>query len=109
MGAFAVGDLFTTKPYIAGAAYIDRMSDYCSGCAFDPKRNCPVTRWYWAFLERHRPQLAGNVRIEMPLRNAASRPAEQREADRACFERARSLLVAGERLTPQNMAEPATP
>jgi deoxyribodipyrimidine photolyase-related protein len=25
--------LMTTKPYVAGAAYIDKMSDYCRGCA----------------------------------------------------------------------------
>ncbi|MCA8955036.1 MAG: cryptochrome/photolyase family protein, partial [Planctomycetes bacterium] len=41
MGTFAVGDLMTTKPYVAGSNYIDKMSDYCDGCAFDPKKTCP--------------------------------------------------------------------
>ncbi|MBA3596923.1 MAG: cryptochrome/photolyase family protein [Methylibium sp.] len=103
MGSFAMRDLFMTKPYISGAAYIDRMSDYCGGCAFDPKRNCPITPMYWAFLERKRPLLEGNPRLEMPLKAAASRDARTRAADRRVFEAVRSLLVAGERLTPQKL------
>ena len=54
MGTYGAGDLMTTKPYVSGAAYIDRMSDYCKGCQFNPKKNCPITPLYWAFLERHR-------------------------------------------------------
>lgn len=51
MATYGVGDLMTTKPYVSGAAYIDRMSDYCRGCRFDPKSDCPLTPIYWAFLE----------------------------------------------------------
>ena len=36
-------DLLTTKPYVAGAAYIHKLSDYCGGCRFDPKTTCPLT------------------------------------------------------------------
>ena len=50
MGTFGLGDLFTTKPYVSGAAYVDRMSDYCGDCAFSPKRDCPITPLYWHFL-----------------------------------------------------------
>lgn len=50
MGTYATGDLMITKPYIAGAAYVNRMSDYCGECAFDPKSTCPLTPMYWAFL-----------------------------------------------------------
>jgi deoxyribodipyrimidine photolyase-like uncharacterized protein len=51
------------KPYTAGGAYIDRMSDYCGGCRYDPRARlgedaCPFTAGYWAFLERNREQLA---------------------------------------------------
>ena len=59
MGTYALGDLFVTKPYVSGAAYIHRMSDYCDGCAFDPKSSCPITPLYWDFLARHRDRLAG--------------------------------------------------
>ena len=58
MGTYGVGDLLTTKPYVSGAAYIDRMSDYCKGCAFHPKKNCPVTSMYWNFLDRNGAALA---------------------------------------------------
>ena len=58
----------TTKPYAAGGAYIDRMSDYCGGCRYDPRTRlgvnaCPFTAGYWAFLDRHRGRLAGNPRL----------------------------------------------
>ncbi|MBS2026124.1 MAG: cryptochrome/photolyase family protein, partial [Deltaproteobacteria bacterium] len=67
MATFAAGDVMTTKPYVAGAAYIDRMSDYCGGCALEPKTTCPVTPLYWAFLARNEPVLRGNPRLMMPL------------------------------------------
>lgn len=83
MGTFAAGELMTTKPYVSGAAYLDRMSDYCTECAFDPKRDCPITSLYWAFLDRHRERLAGSPRMRVVL-NALSRlPPERRGHDRA--------------------------
>ena len=33
---FADGGLMGSKPYAAGGAYIDRMSDYCGGCRYEP-------------------------------------------------------------------------
>jgi deoxyribodipyrimidine photolyase-related protein len=55
MGTYALAGLMTTKPYVSGAAYINRMSDYCSLCSFNPKTDCPFTSLYWAFLARHEP------------------------------------------------------
>jgi len=112
MGTFALGDLFTTKPYVSGAAYIDRMSDYCGGCAFDPKRDCPVTSLYWHFLERHAERLAGNPRLAMPLRSLARRGADRRADDRRVARRARRAMGRGERLKPAGAPAPkrgATP
>ncbi|MGE3171563.1 MAG: cryptochrome/photolyase family protein [Planctomycetota bacterium] len=104
MGTFAVGDLMTTKPYVAGAAYIDKMSDYCGGCAFDPARNCPVRALYWAFLDRHKDRLEGNPRLAMPLRSLARRSPAQRREDRAVFEAVRVQLRAGEPVTPEDLS-----
>ena len=98
MGSFALGDLFTTKPYVSGAAYIDRMSDYCGDCAFSPKRDCPVTSLYWNFLAEQRERLAGNPRLAMPLRSAARRTPAQRARDAEVAAQARETLARGERL-----------
>jgi deoxyribodipyrimidine photolyase-related protein len=100
MGTFAAGDLMTTKPYVSGAAYISRMSDYCESCRFDPKKDCPVTSLYWAFLERHESSLQGIHRMRLPLASMRKRSPEKRSADRAVFERARKTLGEGRALVP---------
>ncbi|MEA9563035.1 MULTISPECIES: cryptochrome/photolyase family protein [unclassified Xanthomonas] len=73
MSQFADGGLLGSKPYISGAAYIDRMSDYCSGCRYQRKartgaRACPYNALYWDFLARQRPLLGTNERLAMPYR-----------------------------------------
>jgi deoxyribodipyrimidine photolyase-related protein len=72
MSQFADGGRMSTKPYAGGGAYINRMSDYCGGCRYDPKvrvgdNACPYTAGYWAFLQRHEQQFAGNHRMRQPL------------------------------------------
>jgi deoxyribodipyrimidine photolyase-related protein len=62
-----------TKPYASGGAYINRMSDSCKGCAFNPKVRtgddaCPFTTLYWDFLARHRTRFAGNHRMAQAVR-----------------------------------------
>jgi len=112
MGTFAVGDLFTTKPYVSGAAYIDRMSDYCRECAFPPGRDCPVTPLYWAFLDRHWERLASNPRLRMPYASLAKRSVARRRRDRETFEAVREALRRGERLRPdpgEGSAPPGEP
>ncbi|RZV43945.1 MAG: cryptochrome/photolyase family protein [Acidimicrobiia bacterium] len=77
MSLYADGGMMATKPYAAGGNYINKMSDYCSGCRFDPKQRvgteaCPFTSLYWDFLARHRDTLAGNHRMARQL-SAADR------------------------------------
>ncbi|MBL9027094.1 MAG: cryptochrome/photolyase family protein [Myxococcales bacterium] len=100
MGTFGVGDLMTTKPYVAGSAYIDKMSDYCESCRFDPKKSCPFPSLYWAFLGRHRDALAGVDRMKLPLASEARRTAAQRRHDAEVFERVAAALARGETLAP---------
>lgn len=73
MSQHADGGIMATKPYAGGGAYINRMSDYCRPCAYDPTvrvgdHACPFTAGYWAFLHRNRERLAGNHRMAQPLR-----------------------------------------
>ena len=68
MALHADGGRMATKPYASGGAYINRMSDHCGGCAFDPRQRtgptaCPFTTLYWDFLARNRDLLAGNARM----------------------------------------------
>lgn len=100
MGTFGTGELMTTKPYVAGSAYIHKMSDYCDGCRFDPRTTCPLPSMYWAYLGRHRDALADVIRVRLPLAAEAKRTAAQKQHDRAVFERVQAALLRGEELEP---------
>jgi deoxyribodipyrimidine photolyase-related protein len=72
MSQHADGGLMATKPYAAGGAYINRMSDYCGHCSYRPtervgERACPFTGGYWSFLNRNKSSLEGNRRMIQPL------------------------------------------
>ncbi len=67
MSQHADGGLMATKPYTSGGAYINKMSDHCRSCEFDPKKRlgddaCPFTAGYWAFTHRHQEMLSANFR-----------------------------------------------
>lgn len=68
MSLFADGGRMSTKPYAAGGAYVNRMTNYCGGCKFDPKvrvgqNACPITAGYWSFIDVNEGKLAGNHRM----------------------------------------------
>ena len=68
MSLFADGGVMGSKPYAASGAYIDRMSRYCGGCAYDVRsrtseKACPFNSLYWEFLARNRERLASNHRM----------------------------------------------
>lgn len=103
MGTFASGDLMTTKPYISGAAYIKRMSDYCEACVFDPGKDCPITSLYCAFLERHRQQLADNPRLRMSDASLKRRSPERRRRDAIVYAHVSGTLAKGQQLRPDGL------
>jgi len=103
MGIFALGELMTTKPYVSGASYILRMSDYCDGCAFDPKGNCPFTNLYWAFLARHEALLRHNPRLRMVMASIRRRDAGRRQYDQAVFPMVRDTLLSGDVIKPEKL------
>ncbi len=83
MALFADGGVFGSKPYAASGAYIDRMSDYCDGCAYDPKlkagpKACPFNYLYWNFLAENEAKLARNPRMAMPYRTLGAMDVKRR-------------------------------
>jgi deoxyribodipyrimidine photolyase-related protein len=68
MGLNADGGQVATKPYIASANYINRMSDYCRSCRYHHKQRtgedaCPFNFLYWNFLLEHEVVLRDNPRL----------------------------------------------
>lgn len=105
MGTFAAGEVMTTKPYISGAAYIDRMGDLCSGCRFHPKKTCPLTRLYWSCLDRNADRLASNPRMRVPLASLRKRDPARRAHDARVHAHLVAELSAGRELHPGEPAE----
>jgi len=85
MALFANGGRFTSKPYVASGAYIKRMSNYCSGCSYEPEtrsgpRACPMSTLYWNFLDRHEAVFAANPRTALMVKNLQRMSSEDRLA-----------------------------
>ncbi len=97
MSQYADGGVMASKPYVASGKYIQRMSNYCTGCRFDPaqatgSRACPFTTLYWDFLLRHEARLQTNQRMAMQFRNLARLDASTRESIRGEAERHRNRI-----------------
>ena len=101
MGTFATGDLMITKPYVSGSAYVNKMSDFCSSCAFHPKKNCPMTSMYWHFLHENKAKLEHNPRLKLVMASSRKRSDSQKELDRSVAQKVRTTLQAGAKLTPR--------
>jgi deoxyribodipyrimidine photolyase-related protein len=100
MGLNADDGLTATKPYIASANYINKMSDHCAGCRFNPKQRagpdaCPFNYLYWNFLLLHEKRLRANPRfgpavLGLSRVNPEERTRLQSEANRFLIELERS-------------------
>ena len=85
MSQYADGGVMASKPYVASGKYLQRMSNHCAGCRYDPAlstgtKACPFTTLYWDFLARHEALLHANPRMAMQLRNLARLDGEARRA-----------------------------
>lgn len=84
MSQYADGGIMASKPYVATGKYIQRMSNYCGDCQFNPANAtgddaCPFTTLYWDYLMRHQDKLKGNNRMSLQLKNIERKSEEERE------------------------------
>ncbi len=97
MSQYADGGYLASKPYVASGKYIDRMSNYCKGCRYNPARAtgddaCPYTTLYWDFLRRHRERFAHHPRTALQWRNLERLDAQTITSIRRQAENLRSSL-----------------
>jgi len=83
MAVFADGGKMAFKPYASSGAYINRMSDFCAGCAYDVKKKtgpkaCPFKYLYWAFLMCNQDPLDKNPPMAMPCRTLTKWSSEKK-------------------------------
>ena len=67
---FSDGGVVASKPYAASGAYINKMSDYCKGCAYrvsekNGETACPFNYLYWNFLLKNQSKLENNQRMKL--------------------------------------------
>lgn len=103
MSQFADGGIVGSKPYAASGSYIDRMSDHCSGCAYDVKRRhgegaCPFNPLYWDFLHRNRDRLGKNPRLAQVYRSWDRMAEETRQETLGSARKVLGVLDADHRL-----------
>jgi len=97
----------TTKPYVSGSAYLEKMSDSCAQCRFTPGKDCPIGGLYWAFLARNEPVLRDNLRMKLPLASSRNRSDQARASDHAGFVAVRDVLIRGQPLGIPKLIDPA--
>ncbi len=85
MALYANGGRFTSKPYVASGAYINRMSNYCQSCKYKPdiktgEQACPFTTLYWQFLIKHYDAFSRNPRTSLMTKNVDRFSVEEKQA-----------------------------
>ncbi len=109
MATWGDGGVMASKPYVASGAYVNRMSNYCSGCRYDVKARsgsnaCPFNLLYWDFMARHRERFANHPRMAMMIRNLERIPeTELVQIRRAATEFRDSLAYDGSPSSPDQV------
>ena len=66
------GGVVGTKPYVSTGNYVHKMGNFCKKCRYDFKKAtgddaCPITTFYWDFLDRHYDSLSDNSRMRLQM------------------------------------------
>jgi len=92
MSQYADGGIVGSKPYVASANYMHKMSNYCKTCHYNKdektgEKACPFNSLYWDFYHRHRDKFERNPRIGMMYQLLNKMEPEQLDAilDRAAW------------------------
>ena len=98
MSQYGDGGIAATKSYAASGNYIDRMSNHCRNCRYDPHQSlgekaCPFTTLYWDFLARHQQRFAGNARMRQQYVNLRRKDARELQQIRASADRLKATLA----------------
>ncbi len=74
MALYADGGVMASKPYAASGKYIQKMSNFCKSCTYDPRHivgehACPFNSLYWNFIDQHQDTLKINPRLHYAYLN----------------------------------------
>ena len=94
MSQYADGGIVATKPYISSGSYINKMSNYCSGCHYKVSKkveedSCPFNSLYWNFLDEKKEFFQDNHRMSMMMSLLDKKSPDEMTAIR---ERASSII-----------------
>lgn len=74
MALYADGGVMASKPYAASGKYIQKMSNFCKSCTYNPRdmlgeKACPLNSLYWNFIGQHEDRLKNNPRLHYAYLN----------------------------------------
>ncbi len=85
MALYADGGVLASKPYAASGKYIQKMSNFCQTCVYNPgevvgENACPFNSLYWNFMARHQDLLKNNPRLHYAYLNWDKMSQEKKKA-----------------------------
>ena len=96
MALYADGGVLASKPYAASGKYIQKMSNFCKSCSYNPaellsEQACPFNSLYWNFIGQHQELLKNNPRLHYAYLNWDKMDQEKKKA---IFAKATEVLAS---------------
>jgi deoxyribodipyrimidine photolyase-related protein len=85
MALYGDGGTMASKPYAASGKYIQKMSNFCKSCVYNPsdavgESACPFNSLYWNFIAQHQDKLKSNPRLHYTYLNWGKMDQEKKKA-----------------------------